>query len=41
LQKKAPNDLKSLDAELKSVPAFCRLNAADAFGYRRSAMSWA
>jgi hypothetical protein len=40
LQKKAPNDLKSLDAKLKSAPAFCRLNAAHAFGYRRSAMSW-
>jgi hypothetical protein len=39
LQKKALNDLKSLDAELKSAPAFCRLNAAHAFGYRRSAMS--
>jgi hypothetical protein len=40
LQKNAPNDLKSLDAELKSAPAFCRRNAADAFDYRRSAMSW-
>jgi hypothetical protein len=27
LQKKAPNDLKSLDAELKSAPAFRRPNA--------------
>jgi hypothetical protein len=28
LQKKAPNTLKSLDAELKSAPAFRQLNAA-------------
>jgi hypothetical protein len=27
LQKKAPNDLKSLDAELKSAPAFLQANA--------------
>jgi hypothetical protein len=36
LQKKAPNDLKSLDAELKSAPAFRRPNAtAQSSGSRR------
>jgi hypothetical protein len=36
LQKKAPNDLKSLDAELKSAPAFRRPNAtAHSFGSHR------